>query len=78
MDVGARNLAAGSYLMLHGGEGDVSSGEVSRRPGRYRSECCRAARDAPLGATLPPCPTCGQPAEWTWTGPLEAGSRASG
>ncbi len=56
--------------MLHTGEGDIGTGEVNRRPGRYRSDCCRAEHQAPGREVMPPCSRCGHPADWTWIGSL--------
>lgn len=57
--------------MIHGGEGDVSTGEINRKAGCYRSECCQAQYEAAVGETMPPCSRCGEPADWTRTSPLD-------
>ncbi len=59
--------------MIHGGEGDAGTGEVNRRPGRFHSLCCGREAEVRGGEPFPACPRCGQPADWSWAGPLAPG-----
>jgi len=56
--------------VIHDGEGEAGTGEVNRRPGRFRSLCCAAEVAVSGGETFPACLRCGQPADWTWRAPL--------
>ncbi len=56
--------------VMHGGEGEAGTGEINRRPGRFRSLCCAADIAVAEGDAFPACPRCGQSADWTWSAPL--------
>ena len=59
---------------MHGGEGEADTGEINRRPGRFRCLCCAAEVSVGGGEPFPACPRCGEPADWTWWAPLPAAS----